>query len=811
MSSENTTPATSSTPATPVVAEGESAVKKEAELDSQFPPSFICPLTQEVMKDPVVDPEGNSYERSAIEAWLKNNATSPITRSPLTLDNLIPNRALHDAIVDKMTQLGLPVEELKQLSVKDKGKQPEEKGKEKVEEGTTTTTEAPVVPDDQLAINVIAKPLQTGGDDYEEALVLASIRPPIAKTRVPVDLVCVVDISGSMGSEATLKSETGKVESHGLSLLDITKHAVKTIIQALQPQDRLGLVIYHTEASVVFSFLCMDDSGKKRALEEVEKLKPEDSTNIWDGLFKGLEMCRKEGVPDHITALFLLTDGLPNISPPRGEVAMLKKYKDEHQNFSCTINSFGFGYSIDSKLLVDIANVGEGMYGFIPDSSFVGTVFVHALSNLLVTFAKNVQLAVEPLNGVLIVPNSIAGYAYQNTSWGVLVSLCTMQYHQTKDVVLKVKIPKSLGPNAPYIAATVKYIPFDANKTVENSVEGKLRNGQDEVLEQYYRLSFVDAIKNSMALGDAHNKIPEPIETLIAQIKQVQGNKNLETLLADLTGQVKEAFSKEEYYKKWGRHYMPSLARAHLLQQCNNFKDPGIQHYGGALFNQTRDVIDDIFVKLPPPKPSRPPVSQPSYSSSGARVAAPAPAPIRSMYAYHRSSAPCFDGNSIVKMANGEEKKVGLIKKNDMVLSLNGQPAKVLCVIKTHCANSKTHLVELEGGLRITPYHPVFVGDKWCFPLDLGEVKEMPCKAIYSFILESGHIMLINGVKCVSLGHNFHDDVVKHEYFGSKKVVDDLKKMAGWNVGLVEFSTAGCLRRDEQSGLVIGFYNEIKV
>ena len=47
---------------------------------------------------------------------------------------------------------------------------------------------------------------------------------------------------------------------------------------------------------------------------------------------------------------------------------------------------------------------------------------------------------------------------------------------------------------------------------------------------------------------------------------------------------MSEAVAKREWYKKWGQHYLPSLANAHMLQMCNNFKDPGIQFYGGALF-----------------------------------------------------------------------------------------------------------------------------------------------------------------------------------------------------------------------------------
>jgi hypothetical protein len=49
------------------------------------PSSFLCPITHELMTDPVIDPDGNSFERSAIENWLKEHSTSPIV-------NLLPKK-----------------------------------------------------------------------------------------------------------------------------------------------------------------------------------------------------------------------------------------------------------------------------------------------------------------------------------------------------------------------------------------------------------------------------------------------------------------------------------------------------------------------------------------------------------------------------------------------------------------------------------------------------------------------------------------------------------------------------------------------
>ena len=40
--------------------------------------SFLCPITRELMTDPVIDRDGNSYERSAIENWVRQHGTSPI-------------------------------------------------------------------------------------------------------------------------------------------------------------------------------------------------------------------------------------------------------------------------------------------------------------------------------------------------------------------------------------------------------------------------------------------------------------------------------------------------------------------------------------------------------------------------------------------------------------------------------------------------------------------------------------------------------------------------------------------------------------
>jgi hypothetical protein len=57
----------------------------------KVPKNLICPLTQEIFFEPYMTCDGHSYERKAIEEWLKNSDISPATNLKLQSKDLIPN------------------------------------------------------------------------------------------------------------------------------------------------------------------------------------------------------------------------------------------------------------------------------------------------------------------------------------------------------------------------------------------------------------------------------------------------------------------------------------------------------------------------------------------------------------------------------------------------------------------------------------------------------------------------------------------------------------------------------------------------
>eukprot|EP00211_Chloroparvula_japonica_P003707 CAMPEP_0119125336 /NCGR_PEP_ID=MMETSP1310-20130426/4648_1 /TAXON_ID=464262 /ORGANISM="Genus nov. species nov., Strain RCC2339" /LENGTH=774 /DNA_ID=CAMNT_0007115395 /DNA_START=27 /DNA_END=2351 /DNA_ORIENTATION=- len=761
--------------------------------DDKLPSHFFCPITHDVMKEPVRDKEGNCFEKAAIEEWLKKEGTSPLTRTKMSVKDLTQAEDLKKEIAERTK--GMDLAALSALEIRSDG--PLEPLKLDVR-----TMPVAATPLSDLLVD-------SSGDGMVDVVLHARVTPPNGR-RTPLDVCCVVDVSGSMQSAATVKNDTGNLEDYGLSILDVVKHAVKTIIRSLSVRDRFALVTFSSNAKVVFELGTMNEGGKKRAEHVLEGLTPSGSTNLWDGLFNGMELLRKRDEQDRLGSCLLLTDGMPNIEPPRGHIPTLQRYKDKHQFLSCAINTFGFGYSIDSVLLSDIAVEGNGTYSFIPDSGFVGTAFVNSTSNLLCTYGSKLRLLLECEDGVEVRktyaverPAVLGGYLHDITNWGVSVDIGTIRYGQTRDAVVILRIPEGLLKEGKAVGfATLKYETHNG-KEEKVSMDVKSHCDYDEAAEsEAIRLLAVELMEKACKLPN-FEKLGHR-QAFSELVKKTNAHKTVEAtqaLMKDMDGQVVEALSRADWFKKWGRHYLPSLRLSHQQQLCSNFKDPGLQVYGGNLFHDVQDQLDALFLSLPAPKPSRPK----AVSSAGSGR----PAKKVSMSTYYSSRQPCFDGRCRVQMADGTTKPLAEVQRGDVVCTSTAggreHTTTVRCMVRTACPDKRAKLVQL-GDLLVTEFHPIRIEGTWHFPVDLAPARERECEAVYSFVLEDQHVMVIEDVECVGLGHGIPasvDPVVAHPYLGTQRIIDDLAQQPGWEEGLIRFH-AKPLLYDPSTELICG-------
>ena len=69
--------------------------------EQAVPPNiFVCPITQELMQDPVIAMDGHTYEKTAIVRWFDRKLSSPKTGCVLEMAILIPNHAMRHQIIE---------------------------------------------------------------------------------------------------------------------------------------------------------------------------------------------------------------------------------------------------------------------------------------------------------------------------------------------------------------------------------------------------------------------------------------------------------------------------------------------------------------------------------------------------------------------------------------------------------------------------------------------------------------------------------------------------------------------------------------
>jgi len=712
------------------------------------------------MNVPLIDNEGNSYEQTAIEKWLETHNTSPITRNCLLITHLKLNRSLKDAIAEYI--------------------------KKSPQQDVIMIDDNEIIIDDK---NIISMNINTYEKSIDERLVKISVKPIQGIDSINMDIVVVIDVSASMNSKATVE-QNGNWVNVGFTILDITKHAIKTVIESMKNGDRISIITFSDTASIICNMISVTIFNKEYIKSLITNLTASGCTNVWAGINAGLKQFIKDSYNNSRTSSMLfMTDGIPSVHllPPRGILDSLKNTlnKMKYEYIIPSIYTFGFGYSIDTQLLVDIAKIGNGSFSYIPDSGFVGTVIIHALANISTVCGSNALLMIQSVNGSVI--KHIYGYNENS------ISIDTLHYGQSKEIVILIETNNSENN---ILDIRVDYKSFNNEIiSIEGYAENKSKTYNKKLESSIMRLELIELLKLILK--------KYPSEDLDKEIDNFTNKYHWENnIITDLNEQVKLSILNKENYNKWGKNYIYSLMFAHIQQKCNNFKDKSIVGYGGELFIKQRDMIDEIYSNMIPPIPSLKVFNCDNVQNNFNNI--------NFGNTFNNSNSGCFHENSKISMYNGTLKKCKDIKKGDIVLTSNKSLTYVICVIKMKCYNGKCDMVKFGDVLKITPYHPIKnFENMWSFPIDIGNICEYECEYIYNYILDKSHTVFINNIECVTLGHDLRDnEVVKHEYYGTDKVIKDLKKMKGFYDGSITFDT-NCIIRN-CIGDVLGF-DETKV
>jgi Ca-activated chloride channel family protein len=205
---------------------------------------------------------------------------------------------------------------------------------------------------------------------------MSSPLDPAKVQRPPLDLVVVVDRSGSMAD--------GDKMTYALEGVDL-------LIDNLNPADNLTIIAFDDQIETVFGPGPVVNRAAVHAA--VSEIYPRGSTNISGALDAAYTAVSSAGDETQLRRIIFLTDGLPTagVTSAEGIVARVAAYDEAHIGLS----TIGVGADVGTSLLRTLAEHGGGNFYFLEDPAAVREVFTEELKYFVAPIAYDVELAFD--------------------------------------------------------------------------------------------------------------------------------------------------------------------------------------------------------------------------------------------------------------------------------------------------------------------------------------------------------------------------------------------------------------------------------
>lgn len=244
----------------------------------------------------------------------------------------------------------------------------------------------------------------------------------------PMDIVCILDVSGSMSSDNKLNN---------------LKCAVNFMRDELKDNDRMSVITFERSATRIHGLLKMTPANKSRTEAYINDLCPGGGTRILSGLQEAFQVLQSRQSRNPISSVFLLTDGID-----ASDLREKKKIAKEIKEMGASLFVYGFGNDHDSQHLKTIADAGEGTFAFIEKSDMVIDAFGGALGAEKSIFAQNLCLTLSAASGAVITNVHAGSYrkVIDPTGTSAKVYFPNLMQGEQRDVLLMMNLPSVAEP-----------------------------------------------------------------------------------------------------------------------------------------------------------------------------------------------------------------------------------------------------------------------------------------------------------------------------------------------------------------------------
>ena len=333
-------------------------------------------------------------------------------------------------------------------------------------------------------------------DEVQRAIVkigLTGCRPERTAERPPVNLVIVLDRSGSMSGDKIEQAREAAVEA----------------LRRLDRRDVFSLVIYDHEVSTLIS--PQPPTDVLWLERQIRSVTSRGNTALFAGVSQGAAELRKNlERRGFVHRVLLLSDGQANVGPSSPDD--LGRLGAALRREGIAVTTVGLGEGFNEDLMTALAQRSDGNHYYAAESGDLPRIFAAELGDVLNVVAQRVEIAIEFPEGVRVIRS--IGREAECRDRQVTFGLNQLYGGQEKFLLVEVEVPAAKADEVRTLArAQASFTDATGESRQELRAEGRVRYTRDETLvkreanlkvqTEYAANAVAEAKSQAIALADA--------------------------------------------------------------------------------------------------------------------------------------------------------------------------------------------------------------------------------------------------------------------------------------------------------------------